>query len=52
MEYLSGVCETKPKIFIDIDNQLIALKVMIKDSFTEVMSQVEVGFQRNKQMVD
>lgn len=20
MEYLSGVCETKPKIFIDIDN--------------------------------
>lgn len=35
LEYLTGVCETKPEVFQSIDNRIVETQVLLRDKSAE-----------------
>lgn len=46
LEYVTGLTETKPQVFVDIDNALINLKIQMGQEMGAALSDLKVSVER------
>lgn len=47
LEYISGISETKPKVFQDLDNTILNMRIKMTEEIGEAVSNLKLSIARN-----